>query len=56
MSIGNGMAQPQDIVLPPIALEPARETVSPEVRDGLALLASQGSRAGNAAPRRRYPA
>ncbi|MEP0708825.1 MAG: PAS domain-containing protein [Parvibaculum sp.] len=36
MSIGNGNAQPRDIVLPPIALEPARETVSPEVRDGLA--------------------
>ncbi|MBO6633246.1 PAS domain-containing protein [Parvibaculum sp.] len=36
MPIGSGNAQPQQIMLPPIALEPARECTSPEVRDGLA--------------------
>ena len=36
MPIGNENARSREIVLPPIALEPAGECASPEVRDGLA--------------------
>ena len=36
MPMGHGNAQPREIMLPPIALEPARDCASIQVRDGLA--------------------